>query len=116
MTEAETALLQGLKETDGGARLAKLNQAITLDPNLATVYYWRAAIYAATEHDKAAADFDTAISLDPKFVPAYVFRGVLYAFTGRAKEAEADWKKVLEIQPGNAEVKTLLHSLGVPGY
>ncbi|MHB0886582.1 MAG: stalk domain-containing protein [Bacillota bacterium] len=117
VVEAEKALLEGLKETDGPARLVKLDQAIALDPGLATAYYWRASVRAAGgDYAKAAADFDQAISLDPNFVPAYIFRGVLFAFTGRAQEAEADWMKVLKLQPGNAEAKQLLHSLGVPGY
>ncbi len=117
VADAEKTLLDGLKETDGTARLAKLNQAIGLDPSLAAAYYWRAGIYsAAGDYPKASADFDQAISLDPGFIPAYIFRGAVCAFTGRAAEAEADWKKVLELQPGNAEAKVLLHSLGVPGY
>ena len=56
--------------------LADLNRSISLELNLADVFYDRGHTYSfKREFDRAIADFDQAIYRDPNFANAYYLRG-----------------------------------------
>jgi tetratricopeptide (TPR) repeat protein len=59
--------------------LKNLNEAIEADPNNATFYFARGAIYNELgELDKAIEDYKKAIELDEKYFDAYYNLGALY--------------------------------------
>lgn len=52
-----------------------------------------------------------AVQIDPGFVDAYLNLGQIYQHLGRDADASACFRKVLEIDPGNAEARSLLEAL-----
>lgn len=70
----------------------------------AVLYCNRAAAKIKLERKKAAIDDCTkAIELNDKYVRAYLRRSKLYEETEKLDESLADYKKVLELDPGNPE-------------
>jgi tetratricopeptide (TPR) repeat protein len=63
--------------------LADFNEALTLDPHLATLYADRGATYFALGNvDKAIADYDQAIGRNTNVAASYNLRGLAYFTTG----------------------------------
>lgn len=70
----------------------------------AMVFCNRAAAKIKLERNESAIDDCTkAIELNDKYVRAYLRRGKLYEQTDKLDESLADYKKVLELDPGNHE-------------
>ena len=51
------------------------------------------------------ADYTQAIRLDPKYLPAYANRGYVYYLLKDFESALADFDKILELDPQNADAK-----------
>lgn len=70
----------------------------------AVLYSNRAAAKIQIERKKSAIDDCTkAIEFNDKYVRAYLRRGKLYEETEKLDESLEDYKKVLELDPGNQE-------------
>lgn len=70
----------------------------------AVLYCNRAAAKVKLERKKCAVDdCSKAIELNEKYVRAYLRRGKLYEETEKLDESLEDYKKVLELDPGNHE-------------
>lgn len=57
----------------------------------------------ANRTQEALESLNEAIATDMRFDPAYFFRGNVYAMLGDNDRAAADYRKALEINPGNAQ-------------
>jgi WD40 repeat protein len=80
--------------------LAKLTEAVNLDPNCAEAYYSRALVYEqAGKPDQALDDLTKVIALDRRHARAYYRRGLLYADRGDLKSARADLDRAAAIDP-----------------
>jgi lipoprotein NlpI len=81
-----------------------LNQSIRLDPNNATAYFDRGSVaYLMGDNAAALSDFTAAIRLDPNNEATYFNRGVAYYVVGsHIADAEADFKKAIELDAGDA--------------
>jgi lipoprotein NlpI len=92
------------RKSDFDHALADLNESIRLDPNYAPAYFARGSLsYTKGNNPAALADFTTSIQLDPNETTAYFNRGVAYFFVGgRIADAEADFKKAVELHPKDA--------------
>lgn len=70
--------------------------------------YYRRGWYKdnSSDVDGAIEDYTMAIVLQPDYAYAYLGRGDMYALKGDKKSAEADYKKVIELDtiPGNSSV------------
>ena len=74
------------------------DEAIRLNPQLATAYYTRGLAYGYLgQYQWAIENLDDAIRLDPRLAYVYYARGVVYEAIGRAKEAEQDYTKAKEL-------------------
>lgn len=62
------------------------------------------------EHGLAISDATKAIELDSKYVKAYYRRGVAQLSIMRPKAAVSDLKKVIALEPKNAQAKLQLES------
>lgn len=62
------------------------------------------------EHGAAIADATKAIELKPDYAKAYYRRGVSSLAVVRPKDAVPDFKKALEIEPGNRTVREQLNA------
>jgi lipoprotein NlpI len=80
-----------------------LNQSIRLDPNNATAYFDRGSVaYLMGDNASALSDFTASIRLDPDNEATYFNRGVAYYVVGgRIADAEADFKKAIELDAGD---------------
>ena len=84
--------------------MADLNESIRLDPNNALTYFTRGGVsYIMGDNPGALADFTKSIQLDPNNAAAFFNRGVAYFIVGgRLADAEADFRKASELNPGDA--------------
>jgi len=62
--------------------------------------------------DEAIGEYLEALRLDPRMADAHKNVGIEYAKKGLMGQAEAHWRRALEIDPGSSDVRTLLESLG----
>lgn len=80
--------------------LADLEQAISLDGELAPAYYHRGLIHLTRDDAEAAsADFSRAIEADATFAPAYKDRGVAHLLGGDPQAAIDDLDVALALNP-----------------
>lgn len=88
-----------LQEADYPAAIADLTAAIEIDPKFFNAYAVRANVFAAkSEAAKAIADAETCVSLRPDDAGAYAVRAVVLRKLGKSDAAEADERKVKELQ------------------
>ena len=59
----------------------------------------------------AEADCNQALSLDGSYTKAYLRRGAARFQLGRVQEAEADYRKVLKLEPSNRQAQEELKSI-----
>ncbi|KAI0764475.1 Metallo-dependent phosphatase-like protein [Irpex lacteus] len=86
-------------------------KAIELNPLDATLWCNRAYTrIKLEEHGYGLSDAAAAIELDPKYAKAYYRRATCYLQTLKYKQAIADFKKLLQLEPGNQLVRTQLDS------
>ena len=86
-----------------------LKRAISLTPGNATVIRTTATLEAILgRYEKAIELNQRAIELDPLFIPAYWNHAGMCYYGGRLQEAEASYKKVLELNPQREEAHTRL--------
>lgn len=62
------------------------------------------------EHGGAIADASKALQLNPAYSKAYYRRGLSYLSILRPTDAVPDFKKALEIEPGNKAVREQLNA------
>ena len=80
--------------------LSLANQAIELDPQHATSYLLRGAIYERDgKHSLALADYDEAIKLRPEQAHAYNRRGGVRFKLDRIADSIEDFDKAIELDP-----------------
>ena len=59
----------------------------------------------------AEADCSQALSLDGSYTKAYLRRGAARFQLGRVQEAEADYRKVLKLEPSNRQAQEELKNI-----
>ena len=94
-----------------------ISMAITMNPQGSTPYINRCVMYLYTwkQFDDAIADCSTAIRLSTKSPMAYVHRGYAYEMKNNLNAAISDYKKALEMDPGNQKARTSLTRVHQPG-
>lgn len=79
---------------------------VSFESDRSILYSNRAASKSKTNNLLSAVDdCSKAVELDPKYVRAYLRRAKLYKELNKLDECLADYKKVLEIDPGIAEAR-----------
>lgn len=63
----------------------------------------------AGDYGRAEEAFNKAIQEAPRYVPAYLHRGILYAVTGRRREALADFRIALQVDPTDKRARAMLN-------
>jgi tetratricopeptide (TPR) repeat protein len=106
---AQTAVTwnnRGVKAFDQGnypeARRC-FDQAVKLNPALATAYFGRGLLLATqNSHRTAIADYDRAIALDPQFADGFYHRGRSYSALGSVNGAIDNYNRALTLQNDHA--------------
>lgn len=76
---------------------ADAQQALLIDPNLATAYnHLGSAYYGLQQFDNALNNFSLAIEQNPKYIKAYCNRGHIYSAQNKIDLAIADLEKAIE--------------------
>lgn len=84
--------------------ITDINQAIRINPNLASAYKERGNVYHIVGNDiRAISDFNQAIRLDPNLASAYAKRGHAYFRQGNYDRSIADYNQAIKLDPNNAE-------------
>ncbi|MGA3007672.1 MAG: tetratricopeptide repeat protein [Opitutaceae bacterium] len=104
------------QEHRAGEALLALNLSLAADPELATTYLSRAAVYAGEGKLKEAlVDADKAVTLAPRWPAAWFNRGRLRAKTGDVDGALADLDQALRLAPADwpqrAEARSTMENL-----
>jgi protein O-mannosyl-transferase len=80
--------------------LPDLLKSISLDPNIAETYYFKAIVEGKIYNTEAAlASYTKAINLKPNYVEALVNRGLIHANAQRFQEAINDYSQALQANP-----------------
>ncbi len=84
-------------------------RALGLCPTFADLRTRRAAaLRASGEHDRARRELEVAVLHAPSYAPAHAALGVSLWSEGRGDEAQAAWRKALEIDARNRAAKAYL--------
>ncbi|HKE58530.1 MAG TPA: tetratricopeptide repeat protein [Pyrinomonadaceae bacterium] len=91
---------------------ARIDQALTANPNKAPLHYLKAQVYGF-QHDGSGAERELrkAIELDPNYLAAYSALGALFINSKQEDRAIAEYKKILEISPDSASAYTIIGML-----
>ena len=88
-----------LGEDKGEDAIAEFDEAIRLDPELATAYMARGSIHAGLgQYDRAVADYAEFIRLNPEHGNACVARADVYMELGLEAKAQKDMKRASELR------------------
>jgi Tfp pilus assembly protein PilF len=98
--------------------LAFFADAIKADPKDAKAMNHRGLLFAQRgQYDRAIDEHTAAIKAAPDDLWAFVFRGTLYQKIGMEKEAEADFRSALALNPADRrlveKLKATLREMGV---
>lgn len=106
---AQTAVTwnnRGVKAFDqGNYREARrcFDQAVDLNPALATAYFGRGLLLATqNSHRTAIADYDRALNLDPQFADGFYHRGRSHSALGSVNSAIDNYNRALTLQNDHA--------------
>jgi len=87
-------------------------KSLALEPDLAEGHFMRGAIIWTHAdrfpHEQAIASLNRAIALDPRLDEAHQQLGVIYSHIGWFERSEEEFKRTLEINPGNAVARVRL--------
>lgn len=102
---ATLGLVQILRDWDWAAGSAKLDRAVALAPGSATILISHSsAPLVLGQWDAAIRDLNAALALDPLNKDAYFELGVNHLGAGHWSEAEAAFKRALDIAPNHTFV------------
>ncbi len=105
------------KNGDYEKAIQEFNEAIRLNPGLASAHYGRGEIYFQRgDYQQAIRDFTRTIGLAPDYTFAYYSRGVANERTGETEEAILDFTHTVRLKPSYAPAYNdrarALYSLG----
>jgi tetratricopeptide (TPR) repeat protein len=105
------------KNGDYEKAIQEFNEAIRLNPGLASAHYGRGEIYFQRgDYQQAIRDFTRTIGLAPDYTFAYYSRGVANERTGEIEEAILDFTHTVRLKPSYAPAYNdrarALYSLG----
>ena len=74
------------------------NKALLLEPEDASIYFWRAKTYInISNFELAMSDFNKSIELDRSQPAYYIERALLYKFFGEIDKARFDLEEAIEV-------------------
>lgn len=80
--------------------IADYSSFIEIDPNVADIYYFRAALLKGKRaYDSAIDDYTEVLKKKPKDYESYFSRGNCWRSSGNQERAISDYSKVIEIAP-----------------
>ncbi len=84
--------------------IASYDEAISVDPEDANLYFNRGVAYDNLgQHAEAIRDYDKAISLGPEYVDAFLHRGLAYADLEQYQQAIQDYGECIRLDAQDSE-------------
>ncbi|HQL09478.1 MAG TPA: tetratricopeptide repeat protein [Lentisphaeria bacterium] len=94
------ALWDGEKHTNPEKAIEYLDNVIKLEPNYASTYVNRGAVYSNLgQTQRAIEDFNKAIRLEPDNALAYYNRGAVYSNLGQTQRAIENYNEAIRLEP-----------------
>jgi tetratricopeptide (TPR) repeat protein len=94
------------------AAISSAEAMVSLEPNNATRYFQLGVLYFADRRfESAIAALEEAVERDEQYANARYLLALAYDAVGRSADTRRELERVLELNPGNAEVTTLLERL-----
>jgi tetratricopeptide (TPR) repeat protein len=91
---------------------ARVDQALSAYPNVATLHYLKAQVYGYQHNAQSLeAELRKAIELDPNYLAAYSGLAALYINIKQEDRAIAEYQKIISLRPENAAPYTLIGML-----
>lgn len=112
-TEAYFLLTQlYIAQNDIEGAIEATRATISLEPRNAARYYQLGVLYSNTENtDAAIAAFEAAVRFDQNYANARYLLALMYDSVDRSGEALTQLERVLELNPGNTEIESLITTL-----
>lgn len=88
-------------EGDARAAIADYDQALRLAPGLISARFYRAQAKAGLDPGSAREGYEAVCGLEATDAEGLYFRGLAKEMAGREKDAEADFRRALELAPPN---------------
>ena len=111
---AATLLLAQIEVAAGNASraIASLEAGSRASPNNALVFFQLGFLHYSERNNAAAITaLERAVALDANFSNARYFLGLSYARLGRIADATAQFERITELNPDNAEIQNILANL-----
>lgn len=90
----------------------RIDQAITAQPNNASLHFLKGRIYAFEMNAQAAeAEFRHALEIDGNYLAAYSALAALFVNTNQQQRAIEEYRRIVERQPDNPAIYTLIGML-----
>jgi tetratricopeptide (TPR) repeat protein len=91
---------------------ARVDQAITSQPNNASLHFLKGQVYGYERNAQAAeAEFRRTLEIDGNYLAAYSALGAMFVNTNQQDRAIAEYQKIVERRPDNASAYTLIGML-----
>ncbi|HEX3249098.1 MAG TPA: tetratricopeptide repeat protein [Pyrinomonadaceae bacterium] len=88
---------------------ARLDQALSSYPNVASLHYLKAQVYGFQQNAQSVeAELNRALEIDPNYLAAYSSLAALYINSKQEDRAIAQYQKIISIRPDNATPYTLI--------
>lgn len=111
-------LLSQLEIAQGNveAAIKSTQSVISLEPQNPARYYQLGVLESARKNLQGAiAAFEQAVALDQNYANARYLLALAYDEAGRSGDAKTQLEAVLNLNPGNADITTLLQTINVDG-
>ena len=90
--------------------ISAFNDALRVNPDCATGYYYRGLAYRNTGNsDQALLDYDRSISIDPDYAAAYYAKGVVLRQSGDFQKAILQYNHAIDLLPGDPDSVSYTH-------
>jgi tetratricopeptide (TPR) repeat protein len=100
------------RNKDLGKAHARVDQALSAYPNMASLHYLKAQVYGYEQNAQMVeAELNKALEIDQNYLPAYSALAALYIQSKQEDRAIAQYQRIISLRPDNSTPYTLIGML-----